>query len=180
MKTSNMILLTNPSSEKLATITDNYNELAISIGKKPVKKFRDKPTAIRRHGEISELYLNAMDAQQAKAGKPAAKIKDVPTTKLVPVAPTKAKPSKSSKYDLSGTLKVTSNYVPKLHSINEFIMERIEMNLGGNRTGEGMVVEIVEYFRKPSDSSTVDVGFARTSIIWLIKEGHITLTPLGE
>jgi len=163
MKTINV--LSTPSENKLAEITANYNEMAEALGKDPIKKFRDKPTAIKRHGQILDLYLVHVADQEFEE-----------TTKEKASKPTKAKPTSKPKYDLSGLLLLgETSYSPKEGSINSFIMYRLGYDLPVPLTGDKMIDIIVDLFRRPRDGSKVNTTFARLSIIWLIKEGHIEL-----
>lgn len=132
---------------KFADLATIYNEFATELDIKPIKKFRDKLTGIKRVLDIQADY-----SEQAK-----------PEVK-----------SKHRKYDLSKNLNmVDNNYKPRENSINSFIIGHISSE--SYNSAEEIVSEIMNNFRRPTDKARVDRAFARTSVIWLIKENIIKL-----
>ena len=67
---------------------------------------------------------------------------------------------------------VKDGYEPKKGSINEFILKRAAKPKCTFKKLEGM---IIKSFKRPKSSQTVDRKFARSAILWLVKEGHVTL-----
>jgi len=64
------------STLKLADIADLYNQYASITGAKPVSKFRDKPTAVKRTLEIQAIAAPFMDVEPVAAPEPVVSLTD--------------------------------------------------------------------------------------------------------
>lgn len=76
------------------------------------------------------------------------------------------KKSSRVKYDLNQNLVIVKNdYVPNVGSINEFIISNI-----GVGTAEELIKLIISDYKRSKSLNGTTMGFARSSIVWLIKQ----------
>jgi len=136
---------------KLTEITQAHNKLAAEINVKPVKKFRDKPTAIARYVEVRKEYKSALRASE----KPATENKDDKIHGLV----------KTSKVQ---TVKDSGKEGTIENTIHAGILE-------GNNTVDSLVGYIVKNHKRPRSGTGVDAQYAAHNIKWFVNKGHISL-----
>jgi len=71
---------------KLSDIADLYNQFASITGDKPVTKFRDKPTAVKRTVAIQEIAAPYMDVEPEGEEEPAVELTDKEHVALMAIA----------------------------------------------------------------------------------------------
>lgn len=155
---------------KLSEVTDFYNTVASQLGLKAVKKFRDKPTAIKRTLDAQELLRE----EQAEA--PVAKPVKAPkaTKKTTPAKAAKAAPvATGSRFDLTQTVEIVKGD-PKDGSIEATIFTAVRDDLCST------VAELVDYIvsnhKRPRSGLGVDTNYAIHNIKWFARKGHIKLS----
>lgn len=173
----NIIALATSTIEQapFAKLAEFYNEYARELGKKEIKKFRDKATGQKRVLEIQDEYL-AIRKEDEKLVKASTKAEEL-TEALEPKVEKPAKAEKAGrkvKFEDTMVLNfVPSSYVPKENSINEFILNLVSAYEDGVEYQE--VVDRIEAdFTRPNGTE-VTRAFARVSVNWLINKDHIRI-----
>lgn len=177
------------STLKLADIADLYNQYASVTGAKPVSKFRDKPTAVKRTLEIQEVAAPFMDVEPEEEVIEAPVVTPEPAVAPEPevAKPTKApkKPAKAkagsskgnSKTDMTSLVTLVKDRDSnKEGSIGYVLFECMK------QAGEkGVTVkQLVEYgianHHKPRSSEPNTVGYVVTAIRFFVKEGNLSFS----
>lgn len=139
---------------KLAEITDQYNTIAVRLGIKTVKKFRDKPTAISRTLQNQETWVEAHPPR--KSSKQNSKKDD------------------NLLYGLKKTAKLkTVEEAGTEGTIENTIHEGI---FSGEDTVEKLANYIVNNHRRPRSGKQPDLQYAVHNIKWFINKGHLKLS----
>ncbi|QDP55870.1 MAG: hypothetical protein GOVbin8609_2 [Prokaryotic dsDNA virus sp.] len=170
----NIIALSTSTIEQapFAQLAEFYNEYARELGKKEIKKFRDKATGQKRVAEIQAEYFNKLEEQKASVAK---RLAAETVAKSKAEKPAKAeKAGRKVKFEDSMVLKfIPSSYVPKENSINEFVLNLVSAYEDGVEYQE--VVDRIEAdFTRPNGTE-VTRAFARVSVNWLINKDHIRI-----
>lgn len=154
---------------KLADITDLYNQYATVTGAKKVKKFRDKPTAVKRTLDIQEIAAPYMDVEpeqaeaepESEVTKPAKKAK-------------KTEGKGNSKTDMTAKVEIAKARDNKEASIADAIFTAVsELN---NPTVQELVDHVVANYTKPRSNVPVTQGFVVSTIRFFVKEGTLNFS----
>jgi len=154
------------STLKLADIADLYNQYVSITGDKPVTKFRDKPTAVKRTLEIQAIAAPFMDVEPVAAPEP---VVTKPTK-----TPKKAKAGNSkgnSKTDMTSLLEIAKERNNKEESIAEAVFAAV--NHFSNPTVQQVVDQVVATYEKPRSNVPITQGFVVSTIRYFVKEGSL-------
>lgn len=155
MNTYNSADLTNM---KLADITDLYNQYATITGDKPVKKFRDKPTAVERTLKIQDIAAPYMDVEPEPT-KPAKK------------AAKKSTGKGNTKTDMTAKVEIAKGRENKEGSIADAIFTAvIEL---GYPTVQELTDHVANTYTKPRSNVPVTAGFVVSTIRFFVNEGTL-------
>lgn len=141
---------------KLADITDLYNQYATVTGAKQVKKFRDKPTAVKRTLDIQE---------QLPQPEPEVTAEPEATTK-----PAKKASKGNSKTDMTAQVVIVKQRNNGKGSIGEMMFAYISAN---HVTVQELVDYMVANYSKPRSSVPVTAGFVINTIRYFVREGSL-------
>ncbi len=160
---------------KLADITDLYNQLATVTGDKPVKKFRDKPTAVKRTVAIQEIAAPYMDVEPESNGKSDDQValeKGFEKLAETKKPAKKAEGKGNSKTDMNAKVEIAKARENKEGSIADAVFTAvIEL---GNPTVQELTDHIVETYTKPRSNVPVTHGFVVSTIrYFLTNEGTL-------
>lgn len=140
-----------------------YNEFAVALGIKQIKKFRDKATGVSRIMQIQEQYVEERDEilaeQKAKVAK---------AVKKVEKAVAKERQTRFNMDAVVTTLKNESKEGTIEFSLHKAIAE------GCNTAGE-IVDWVITNHKRPRSGLGVDEQYAVHNIKWFVKKGHLKL-----
>jgi len=166
------------STLKLSDIADLYNRYASITGDKPVTKFRDKPTAVKRTLEIQAIAAPFMDVEPVAAPEPVVTPEPVAAPEPVVTKPTKtpkkAKAGNSkgnSKTDMTSLLEIAKERNNKEESIAEAVFAAV--NHFSNPTVQQVVDQVVATYEKPRSNVPITQGFVVSTIRYFVKEGSL-------
>lgn len=168
---------------KFADLATIYNEFATELDIKPIKKFRDKPTGIKRVLDIQAKYSEAL-SERAKSKTPTSK--------------SAAKSEKSTRsdseysstnsfsmnvggsrivYDIPTTLVTVVKTTDKEGSIRDAYQKAISNSLSGTMD------EVIEEFKKimpstPKSGELVDKAFVIRRLKRLVNKGFFKFEQL--
>lgn len=163
------------SALKLAEVTAIYNEMAEKVETKPVKKFRDKPTAVAR----------TLDIQTKLPEEKTASINGEPVTdeeaknhlnglhKAVLSSEKEAKKSSkgNSKTDMNAKIVIVKQRNNQEGSIGEMMFSHIAE--AGDLTVQELVDYMVTNYTKPRSNVPVTAAFVINSIRYFVREGSL-------
>lgn len=145
---------------KFSVLALIYNEFAAELGIKQIKKFRDKSTGVARVLQIQEQYVEERDEflaqHKVKAEEKVEKVRKAVQSETL-----------AAEYELSTK---SNGYAPKEGSINEFILNLVKAEQPIK--GQDIIDRIVSEFKRPRGTA-VTVGFAKTSLNWLVRNDYI-------
>lgn len=160
----------------LATI---YNEFATELGIKPIKKFRDKPTGIKRIIDIQAEYSEI----RPKQAKPKATVsKSAAKSEKSTRSGGERKPTNSFSmnvcgsrivYDISTTLVTVVKTTDKPDSMVGMLIRAIEDSL--EPTVEEVAKYVVNNYERPKSVKEVDRSFAIRKIKRAVQKGYLKL-----
>ena len=154
------------STLKLADITDLYNRYASITGDKPVTKFRDKPTAVKRTLEIQAIAAPFMDVEPVAAPEPEV-TKPTKTPKKAKAGNRKG----NSKTDMTSLLEIAKERNNKKESIAEAVFAAV--NHFSNPTVQQVVDQVIATYKKPRSNVPITQGFVVSTIRYFVKEGSL-------
>jgi len=157
------------NSVRFAELSNVYNGYAHELGIKEIKKFRDKPTGIKRVTEIMAQYQEAVaKVEQTETPAP---VKPVKAAKPAKKSTGKGKGKGNTKTDMTTKVEIAKGRENKEASIADAVFTAvIEF---GNPTVQELVDHIVETYTKPRSDVPVTRGFVVSAIRFFVKEGTL-------
>ncbi len=150
---------------KLIELATVYNKLAVELGVKTIKKFRDRDTGIRRLTEIQNQYVEEF-AEFKKSQKPA-----------------ETKSSKPrGKYTLQSRV-IRADRSAKQGTAMALVQDIVfDLTDGGANNGEGLgalvedvIYEFKHHFKQIRGKAKINDGFARGYLTGAIREGYVEI-----
>ena len=164
------------STLKLAGIANLYNQYASITGDKPVTKFRDKATAVKRTLGIQEIAAPFMDVEPVVAPEPEAAPE--PEVTKPTKAPKKAKQGSSkgnSKTDMTSLVTLVKDRDSNKEGSIGYVLFECVKQAGEKGVTVGQLVEYgIANHRKPRSSEKNTVGYVVTAIRFFVKEGNLS------
>jgi len=145
----------------LVDLVEYYNEINATLGCPPIKKFRDKTTAIRRIQKVQREYIELILPKLKKAVKKKAVKKTPKKTEIAT--------GERGKYSMD-TFFVLGEISPRVKSAMGLICDAVTPN---GSTAADIISYFLENFQQPRGKSKIDYGFARGYLSGAIRAGYI-------
>ena len=160
------------STLKLADIADLYNQYVSITGDKPVTKFRDKPTAVKRTLEIQAIAAPFMDVEPVAAPEPEV-TKPTKTPKKAKAGNRKG----NSKTDMTALVTLVKDRDSNKEGSIGYVLFECVKQAGEKGVTVGQLVEYgIANHHKPRSSEPNTVGYVVTAIRFFVKEGNLSFS----